>query len=84
MPNFQLSVWNAIAAPPATPPAVVARLEAALSAALDDPETRKRFIELASVAPVGDDRGGAALGKLFAAELDRLGGVVRAAGIKPD
>ena len=84
VPDFQLSVWNAIAAPPATPPAVVARLEAALAAALDDPETKKRFTELASVAPVGDERGGAALGKLFAAELDRLGGVVRAAGIKPD
>lgn len=84
VPDFQLSVWNAIAAPPATPPAIVARLEAALAAALDEPETKRRFEELASTAPLGNERGSAALGRLFAAEIPRLERIVKSAGIKAE
>lgn len=84
VPAFNLSVWNAIAAPRDTPPAVVTRLEAALNAALDDPEVKTRFTDLASAAPEGAERGSAALGKRMAADVDRLGEIIKAAGIKPE
>lgn len=84
VPAFNLSVWNAIAAPKGTPPAVVARLEAALNAALDDPDVKARFAELGAAAPEGAERGSTAFGKLIAADVDRLGEIIRAAGIKPE
>ncbi len=82
VPGFDLSVWNAIAAPRATPPAIVARLEQALAAALADPEIRGRFADLAAAAPGPDERGQEALGRLFARDVERLGQIVRTAGIK--
>lgn len=84
VPAFNLSVWNAIAAPKGTPPEVVARLEAALNAALDDPEVKTRFTDLASAAPPPSERGSAAFRRLIATDVDRLGEIIRAAGIKPE
>ncbi|WP_375459345.1 Bug family tripartite tricarboxylate transporter substrate binding protein [uncultured Enterovirga sp.] len=84
VPAFDLSVWNALAAPRATPPAILAQLESALSAALDDPEVRQRFTDLAAGAPAGAGRGSAALGRLIATDVERLGRIVETAGIKPE
>lgn len=84
VPEFDLSVWNAIAAPKGTPPAIVRKLEAALSAALEDPEVKARFAELAAPAAPPAERGSAHLGRLIAADVDRLGDIVRAAGLKAE
>src|SRR5262249_52659930 len=51
LPQFEVSAWNALFAPKGTPPEVVAKLNAALVAALDDENTRKRLLELGSVIP---------------------------------
>ncbi len=48
-PGFDLNSWNGIFAPAATPPAAVARLEAAVQAAIADPETQAR------ITPTGND-----------------------------
>ncbi|TDR90371.1 Bug family tripartite tricarboxylate transporter substrate binding protein [Enterovirga rhinocerotis] len=80
--EFDLSVWNAMMAPKGTPPEIVAKLEAALSASLDDPEVKQRFSDLAAPAPEAAERGAAHLGKLVARDVDRLGDIVRAAGVK--
>lgn len=42
-PGFDLTSWNALFAPAATPPAVIAALEAALRAAVADPGTQQRL-----------------------------------------
>ena len=84
VPRFDLSVWNAIAAPRGTPAAVVARLEQALSAALDDPEVRLRFGELAAPVPDPSARGAGPLGRLMASEVERLGDLVKSAGIRAE
>ncbi|HZO44641.1 MAG TPA: tripartite tricarboxylate transporter substrate binding protein, partial [Xanthobacteraceae bacterium] len=46
VPNFVSDTWNAIAAPPGTPPAIIAKLNKAINEAMNDPETEKRFNEL--------------------------------------
>lgn len=56
LPEYQVQAWNAIFAPKGTPPAVVAKLNAALSKALDDEGVRKRLLELGSVIPKPDQR----------------------------
>jgi len=81
VPEFDLTVWNAVAAPRGTPPAIIERLEKALAAALKDPEVRKRFEELAAEAPSAEEQGSAPLGKLIATDVDRLGQIIKAAGI---
>lgn len=43
LPNYANNSWNLLMAPAATPAPVMARLNAALAAALADPETRARF-----------------------------------------
>jgi tripartite-type tricarboxylate transporter receptor subunit TctC len=84
VPAFELTVWNAIAAPKGTPAAIVGRLEAALAKALSDPNVKARFTDLAAVAPSPSEAGGAALGRLIATDVERLGRLVEGAGIKPE
>ncbi len=84
VPAFDLTVWNAIAAPRGTPPEVVNRLEKAVAAALADPEVRQRFGDLAAQAPGPKEAGSQALGWLIEADVERLGKLVTGAGIKAD
>src|SRR5712691_2890259 len=46
LPEFKLTVWYGLSAPKVTPALVVAKLNRALSAAMDDPTVVKRFAEL--------------------------------------
>jgi tripartite-type tricarboxylate transporter receptor subunit TctC len=46
---IEAAYWVGMAAPAATPPAVIARLEKALSAAVAAPETQKRLTEMGVV-----------------------------------
>lgn len=81
VPAFDLTVWNALAAPKGTPPAIVARLEASLAKALTDANVRARFADLAAVAPAEAEAGGPALGRLITNDVERLGRLVKGAGI---
>ncbi|MET0528149.1 MAG: tripartite tricarboxylate transporter substrate-binding protein [Microvirga sp.] len=81
VPEFDLTVWNAVAAPRGTPPAIIDRLEKALRMAVDDPEVRQRFVDLAAEAPTPDAQGAEALRKVIAADVDRLAQIIKAAGI---
>ncbi len=78
-PGTELEIWHGIVAPAGTPPAIVAKLHDAFVAAAHDPD----IVRL--VAPQGADIVGGtpeAFGHLIAADLDRLGKIVRDAGIK--
>ena len=46
LPDFKLTVWYGLSAPKGTPAPIVAKLNRALSAALDDPTVVKRFADL--------------------------------------
>ncbi|WP_293599382.1 tripartite tricarboxylate transporter substrate binding protein, partial [Polynucleobacter sp. 35-46-11] len=43
--GFDVKVWHGIYAPKGTPPAVIAKVNAALKAALKDPDIKKRLDE---------------------------------------
>lgn len=80
LPDYQVSAWNAVFAPKGTPKEIVAKLNAALGAALDDGATRKRLLDLGSVLPAGAERSPAALATLVASEVTRWTPVLKATG----
>jgi tripartite-type tricarboxylate transporter receptor subunit TctC len=80
MPNFQVSAWNALFAPKGTPKDVVAKLNDALSKALDDAGTRKRLLELGGILPDAADRTSASLAGLVKKEVERWTPILKATG----
>ena len=82
VPAFDLTVWNAIAAPAATPRPVLERLEASLKTALADPDLRRRFAELAADLPGPDQIGAEPLRRLIASDIERFGPIIQAVGVK--
>jgi tripartite-type tricarboxylate transporter receptor subunit TctC len=46
VPNFISDTWNAISAPPKTPAAIVAKLNAAINQALQDPEVKAHYARM--------------------------------------
>lgn len=82
LPEYQVSAWNAVFAPKGTPQAIVDKLDSALKQALDDPDTRKRLLDLGGVVPSADERGPAALQKLVESEVARWTPVLKGAAAK--
>jgi tripartite-type tricarboxylate transporter receptor subunit TctC len=78
-PNTDASNWYALLAPAKTPPAVIAKLNKAVNAAIEDPAVRDKLVKSGAV-PVG----GAPeqLGTFMKAEYDKWGRVVREHGIQ--
>ena len=79
--NFRSDTWNALAAPPKTPGPIVAKLNAAINAALAEPETAEHLRTM-SMSPVGGTPEAARA--LIAQESARWGEVIRAAKISVD
>jgi tripartite-type tricarboxylate transporter receptor subunit TctC len=75
------SSWNALAAPPKTPPAIVAKLNAAIDEALKSPEAQAHFAAL-DLRAVGGTPGEAA--KFIRDETKVWSGVIEPAGIQPN
>jgi tripartite-type tricarboxylate transporter receptor subunit TctC len=71
--------WSAVLAPARTPPAVIAKLNAAFNAAVNDPEVRTRFAETGVSAMGGSPQD---LAALIAEETARWRKVVGEIGIK--
>jgi tripartite-type tricarboxylate transporter receptor subunit TctC len=80
LPAMRMSGWNMLFAPAGTPAPVVARLNAALLAALRDENVGKRMVELGS-APAGGERTTPAGAQAFwASEVARWRPLIEAAG----
>lgn len=77
--DFESDTWNAIMAPPKTPPAIATKLNAAINAALSEPEVRARLNAL-SATPGNMDL--PRMGQFIRDETARWTEVVRSAGIK--
>ena len=75
---FKSDTWNAIAAPPRTPPAIIARLNGAIDEILKSPDVQAHFAGI-HMQPVGGPP--ADLAELIRAETRRWGDVIRAANI---
>src|SRR6478672_1143594 len=81
LPGFETASWLAVGAPAGLPEAIAARLGAAVMAAARDPDTARRFAALGAEA-IGSTR--EELAARVAAEDERWGELVRAAGITAD
>ena len=71
LPEFQASAWNALFAPKGTSPAIIATLNAALSKALDERDTRKQLFDLGGDIPNHEERTPQALAKLVESEITK-------------
>ena len=78
VPGFESAQWYGVGAPAGTPAAIIATLNKEVNAALADPKMKARL----------DDLGGVPLsispedfGKFLANETEKMGKVIKAAGI---
>jgi tripartite-type tricarboxylate transporter receptor subunit TctC len=80
LPGYEIVAWFGMTAPARTPPDVVTRVHGTVVKALQDPGVRERLDSL------GFDAVGSSPAEFLAyvkAETDKLGRVIRAAGMKP-
>jgi len=82
LPGFYFTFWHAFWVPKGTPKPVVAKLNAALRATLDDPDIKKKLDGLAQVVFPPEEQSPEALAKFQAAEIAKWWPVIKAAGIK--
>ena len=71
LPNYQASAWNALFAPKGTPKAIIDKVNAAASKALDDEKVVARMNELGNDIPKAAQRAPASLGQLVKDEVDK-------------
>jgi tripartite-type tricarboxylate transporter receptor subunit TctC len=79
--GFRSDTWNALAAPPRTPAAIVAKLNADINEVLKNPETVQHLRRL-NMTPVGGTP--EAVKAFIKEETERWGDVIRAAKISAD
>lgn len=77
LPEFTMTVWNAISVPKGTPHAVIDRLAASLNASFANPMVQARFADLAVPVPPPEMRGPAVLRKLVETEVERWSAVFK-------
>jgi tripartite-type tricarboxylate transporter receptor subunit TctC len=80
VPNFDSDTWHALTAPPKTPDAIVAKLNAAANEAMKDPALLQHFAQL-SISPGGGSP--AEVAAFIKSETARWDDVIKAAGIQP-
>jgi tripartite-type tricarboxylate transporter receptor subunit TctC len=81
LPGFDISTWFGLLAPAGTPPAIVAKWNAAVTKILAAPDLRERLAKQgAQAAPDTPE----AFAKFIAAELPKYARIVKASGAKVD
>jgi tripartite-type tricarboxylate transporter receptor subunit TctC len=80
LPGVGAYTWNAIFLPKDTPPAVVAKLNGAVSQALDTPAVHDRLATLGLDVPTKEHRTPEYLGKYVAAEMVKWAAPIKASG----
>jgi len=78
VPNFISDTWNAISAPPKTPAAIVAKLNAAINQALQDPEVKAHYARMHLTAVGGTP---ADMAKIVKDDTERWGAVIKSAKV---
>jgi tripartite-type tricarboxylate transporter receptor subunit TctC len=79
--GYESSVWYAMAAPRATPTAIVRRLNVAAGNSLRTPQMQERFKQLHGIAMGGTPEDA---NRFFAEETQRWKTIITTAGIKPE
>ena len=78
MQGFESAQWYGIGAPAGTPAAVIETLNKAVNAALADPNMKARIDQLGGIPLTMTP---AEFGKFVAGETEKMGKVIKAAGI---
>lgn len=81
LPGYEISYWNAVYAPAGTPPAVVQRVNELMQKAMAT-EPVRRFVAQNGMEPFTSTP--TELASFQAAEYQRWGAVIKAAGIEPE
>jgi len=84
LPGFYFSFWHAMWAPKGTPKPIIAKLNAAIVTALDDPDTRKKLTDLAQVIYPREQQTPEGLHAFQKAEIEKWWPIIKAAGIKAE
>jgi tripartite-type tricarboxylate transporter receptor subunit TctC len=84
LPGFYMAVWHGFWVPAGTPPAAIAKLNAAMMEALTDPAVRKRLEDLGQEIMAPEQQSAAALGAHHRAEIDKWWPLIKQAGIKSE
>jgi tripartite-type tricarboxylate transporter receptor subunit TctC len=82
MPGFYISVWHGLWVPKDTPKPIIAKLTAAVQAALADPNVRKRLTDLGQEISPREQQTPEALAAFQKAEIEKWWPIVKAANIK--
>jgi tripartite-type tricarboxylate transporter receptor subunit TctC len=84
LPGFYFSFWHAMWAPKGTPKPIIAKLNAAIVAALEDADTRKKLIDLAQEIYPREQQTPEALYVFQKGEVEKWWPLIKAAGIKAE
>jgi tripartite-type tricarboxylate transporter receptor subunit TctC len=82
LPGFHFYFWHAIWVPKGTPKDIVGKLNAAVIAAVNEPVTRKKLIDIGQELYGSDMATPEALGKFQAAEIEKWWPIIKAAEVK--
>jgi len=82
--DFDVSAWNAILLPKSATPAMVAKMNAAIRKALDNPALRARFDSIGLIPAAPDRRSPEYLRKFLETEIARWAAPVKASGVSND
>ena len=83
LPSVQAYTWTAVFAPKGTPPAVIAKLNAATVEAMSGPGLNEQLASLAATLVAPDRRSAAYLGGFVKSEFAKWGEAIRAGGAVP-
>jgi tripartite-type tricarboxylate transporter receptor subunit TctC len=81
LPGFGFEVWFGVAAPAKTPPAIVNQIAKELAAVVQTPEMADRARKIAFNLDYADSE---AFAKIIATDYERMGKLIRDAGIAPN
>jgi tripartite-type tricarboxylate transporter receptor subunit TctC len=82
--GFDISQWHGLWLPKGTPKNIIARLNAAVTAALADPVVRARLADLAQETFPRDRQTPEALAALQKSEIEKWWPIIKAANIKAE
>jgi tripartite-type tricarboxylate transporter receptor subunit TctC len=72
LPDFEAQGWNGLFAPKGTPADVIAKLNAAAKSAVESEAVRKRFADLSTVAPDGNEHTPEVLQQLVTRDVEKF------------
>jgi tripartite-type tricarboxylate transporter receptor subunit TctC len=71
LPEFEAQGWNGVFAPKGTPPAIIAKLNAAARTAVESEAVKKRFADLSTVAPDANEHAPDVLQQVVARDVEK-------------